>query len=97
MQSAFDQILEDTMGDTRSDLLAMMKDPSLLVDRAYLAGEWVDGDGEFEVTNPARGDVITKVADCSRAQVAEAIAAAEASQKAWAAMTAKERSVILRR
>jgi len=85
------------MGDTRTDLLAMMKDPSLLVDRAYLAGEWVDGTGDFDVENPARGDVIAQVADCSRAQVAEAIAAAKASQKDWAKLTGKERSVILRR
>ena len=85
------------MGDTRSDLLAMLKDPSLLVDRAYLAGEWVDGDGEFDVTNPARDDVITSVADCSRAQVAEAVAKAEVAQKEWAAMTGKERGAILRR
>ncbi|MDG2339895.1 MAG: NAD-dependent succinate-semialdehyde dehydrogenase [Paracoccaceae bacterium] len=85
------------MGDSRSDLLAMMKDPSLLVDRAYLSGEWVDCDGEFDVTNPARGDVITRVADCSREQVAEAIAKADAARKDWAAMTGKERAGILRR
>ncbi|MDG1431303.1 MAG: NAD-dependent succinate-semialdehyde dehydrogenase [Paracoccaceae bacterium] len=85
------------MSDTRTDLLAMLKDPTLLVDRAYLAGEWVDGDGEFDVINPARGDVVASVADCSRAQVAEAVAKADASRKAWAAKTAKERSVILRR
>ena len=85
------------MSDTRTDLLAMLNDPSLLVDRAYLAGEWVDGDGEFDVINPARGDVVARVADCSRAQVGEAIAKADETRKAWAAMTAKERSVILRR
>jgi succinate-semialdehyde dehydrogenase/glutarate-semialdehyde dehydrogenase len=51
----------------------------------------------FDVTNPARGDVIAKVADLSRAQTARAIAAAEAAQKAWAAKTAKERANILRR
>ena len=85
------------MGDTRSDLLAMLKDPGLLADRAYLAGEWVDGDGEFDVTNPARGDVIAKVADCSIAQVSEAISKAEIAQKEWAAMTGKERAGILRR
>ncbi len=85
------------MSDTRTDLLAMLNDPSLLVDRAYLAGEWVDGDGEFDVINPARGDVVARVADCSRAQVGEAIAKADETRKAWAAMTAKVRSVILRR
>ena len=85
------------MGDTRSDLLAMLKDPSLLAEQAYLAGEWVDGYQTFEVTNPARGDVLANVADCSVAQVSEAIAKAEVSQKEWAAMTGKERGAILRR
>ena len=85
------------MGDTRSDLLAMLKDPSLLAEQAYLAGEWVDGYQTFEVNNPARGDVLANVADCSVAQVSEAIAKAEVSQKEWAAMTGKERGAILRR
>jgi len=88
---------EEIMGDTRSDLLAMLKDPSLLAEQAYLAGEWVDGYQTFEVTNPARGDVLANVADCSVAQVSEAIAKAEVAQKEWAAMTGKERGAILRR
>ena len=85
------------MSDTRSDLLALLKDPSLLVDRAYLAGNWVDGDGEFEVINPARGDVICTVADCSIAQVSDAIEQARIAQKKWAQLTGKERAIILRR
>ena len=85
------------MGDTRSDLLAMLKDPSLLAEKAYLAGEWVDGYQTFEVTNPARGDVLANVADCSVAQVSDAIAKAEAAQKEWAKLTGKERGAILRR
>jgi succinate-semialdehyde dehydrogenase/glutarate-semialdehyde dehydrogenase len=75
----------------------MLKDPSLLAEQAYLAGEWVDGYQTFEVTNPARGDVLANVADCSVAQVSEAIAKAEVAQKEWAAMTGKERGAILRR
>ena len=53
--------------------------------------------GTFAVTNPARGDVVAEVADLSRAQVAGAIAQAEAAQKEWAKLTGKERAVILRR
>ncbi|MEM9912904.1 MAG: NAD-dependent succinate-semialdehyde dehydrogenase, partial [Pseudomonadota bacterium] len=65
---------------------------------AYAAGDWVTGDnGVFEVMNPARGDVIAEVADMSRAQVAATIDAAYAAQKEWAALTGKERSIILRR
>jgi len=82
-----------------TNLKDLLKDPSLLATQGYLAGEWVDGEdgATFDVMNPARGDVIAKVADLSRAQTAQAIAAAEAAQKEWAAKTAKERANILRR
>ncbi|WP_297770631.1 NAD-dependent succinate-semialdehyde dehydrogenase [uncultured Roseovarius sp.] len=83
---------------TKTDLKSMLNDPSLLCERAYIGGEWVDGDnGTFEVKNPARGDVIANVADLSRAQVARAIASAEAAQKEWATWTGKERAAVLRR
>ncbi|MFA3916497.1 NAD-dependent succinate-semialdehyde dehydrogenase [Ruegeria hyattellae] len=86
------------MLDTATDLKSMLKDPSLLVTQAYINGQWVDGaKGTFAVSNPARGDVIAEVADLSRTQVADAIAAAEAAQKDWAKLTGKERAVILRR
>ena len=89
---------EDAMAN-ETNLKDLLKDPSLLATQGYLAGEWVNGEdgATFDVTNPARGDVIAKVADLSRAQTAQAIAAAEAAQKAWAAKTAKERANILRR
>lgn len=87
------------MLDNRTNLESLLKDPSLLATRGYLAGDWVDGEdgATFDVHNPARGDIIAQVADFSRAQASRAIAAAETAQKEWAAMTAKERSVILRR
>ncbi|MEM6374687.1 MAG: NAD-dependent succinate-semialdehyde dehydrogenase [Pseudomonadota bacterium] len=86
------------MLDTATNLKSILNDPELLADHAYAAGEWVVGDnGTFDVTNPARGDVIAQVADMSRAQVAATIDAAYIAQKDWAAMTGKERSMILRR
>ena len=87
------------MLDETTNLASLLKDPSLFVTKGYLAGEWMDGEGgaTFEVYNPARGDVIAQVADFSRAQAGEALVRAELAQKEWAAMTAKERSVILRR
>ncbi|MEO9778913.1 MAG: NAD-dependent succinate-semialdehyde dehydrogenase [Sedimentitalea sp.] len=86
------------MLDTTTDLKSLLNDPDLLVTKAYIGGEWVDGDnGTFAVTNPARGDVIAEVADLSREQVADAIAQAEAAQKEWAVMTGKERAGILRK
>ena len=81
-----------------TNLKSLLKDPSLLETRAYIGGQWVDGDnGTFDVTNPARGDVIAQVADLSRAQVAGAIAQAEAAQKEWAQWTGKERAAVLRK
>ncbi|MFK7869768.1 MAG: NAD-dependent succinate-semialdehyde dehydrogenase [Roseobacter sp.] len=80
-----------------TDLKSLLKDQSLLETRAYIGGAWVAGDdGTFDVINPARGDVIAQVADLSRAQVAGAIAQAEAAQKDWAAWTGKERAAVLR-
>ena len=86
------------MTDAKTDLKSLLKDPSLLETRAYIGGQWVDGDdGTFDVTNPARGDVIAQVADLSRAQVAGAIAQAEKAQKDWAAWTGKERAAVMRK
>ncbi|MGC1495465.1 MAG: NAD-dependent succinate-semialdehyde dehydrogenase [Sulfitobacter sp.] len=86
------------MTDATTDLKSMLSDPSLLETRAYIGGKWTDGDdGTFDVTNPARGDVIAKVANLSRAQVAGAIAQAEAAQKEWATWTGKERAAVMRK
>ncbi|MDF3414730.1 NAD-dependent succinate-semialdehyde dehydrogenase [Sulfitobacter sp. M57] len=81
-----------------TNLKSLLKDPSLLETRAYVGGQWVDGeDGTFDVTNPARGDVLAQVADLSRAQVAGAIAQAETAQKEWAQWTGKERAGVMRK
>ncbi|MCY1126874.1 NAD-dependent succinate-semialdehyde dehydrogenase [Frigidibacter sp. RF13] len=87
------------MLDTVTDLRSLLKDPSLLVTKAYVAGEWVDAkDGKtFAVTNPARGDVICHVPDLSRADAARAIEAADKARHGWAAMTGKERAAVMRK
>ncbi|OOY15317.1 NAD-dependent succinate-semialdehyde dehydrogenase [Thioclava sp. DLFJ4-1] len=87
------------MLDDKTDLKSILKDPSLLVTKALVAGEWVDADDgtTFDVTNPARGDVICTVPDLGRAETARAIAAAEEAMKDWAARTGKERAQIMRK
>jgi len=87
------------MLDQPTDLRSLLKDPSLLETRAFVAGDWVNADDgkTFAVTNPARGDVIAQVADLSRAEVARAIAAANTAMKDWAARTGKERAAVLRK
>jgi len=86
------------MLDSSTDLKSMLSDPSLLQTQAFINNQWVDGENgaTFDVSNPARGDVIAQVADLSRADLARAIHGAEAAQKKWAALTAKERCNILR-
>ncbi|MQY43544.1 succinate-semialdehyde dehydrogenase [Epibacterium sp. SM1969] len=86
------------MPDTVLDLKSKLKDPSLLEVRGYVGGAFVSGEaGEFPVLNPASGFEVATVADLSRAQVAGAIAQAEAAQKDWAKWTGKERANILRK
>ena len=87
------------MLDQSTDLAGMLSRPDLICEKAYVAGKWIDASNgkTFDVTNPARGDVIASVADLSRADVANAIDAAAAAQPAWAAKTGKERAQILRK
>ena len=83
-----------------ASLTSRLRDPGLAVDRAYVAGEWVDrsGDGAtYEVTNPSTGEVIAVLPDLGRAETAAAIDFAHRVQKEWAARTGKERAAILRR
>ncbi|MCF6263501.1 MAG: NAD-dependent succinate-semialdehyde dehydrogenase [Xanthomonadales bacterium] len=82
-----------------TNLISKLRDPSLLVTQAYVAGKWVDADNgaTLDVTNPARGDVIAEVADCGVDETRRAIDAAHAAQKEWAARTGKERAAVLRK
>ncbi|WP_298908260.1 NAD-dependent succinate-semialdehyde dehydrogenase [uncultured Aliiroseovarius sp.] len=87
------------MAANASALKKLLKDPSLVETRAYVNGAWVDAKNgaTFDVTNPARGEVIAQVADLSREEVAEAIEAADKAGSEWAKRTAKERANIMRK
>jgi succinate-semialdehyde dehydrogenase/glutarate-semialdehyde dehydrogenase len=72
--------------------------PHLLRGANLIAGRWVEADTSgIAVTNPATGETLAHVPRLGRAEAAEAIAAAQAAMPAWVALTAKARSVILRR
>ncbi|KJZ20731.1 NAD-dependent succinate-semialdehyde dehydrogenase [Loktanella sp. S4079] len=87
------------MLDETTNLKSMLARPDLLCEAAYLSGEWVAAAGRasFDVTNPARGDVIAQVPDLTREEVRVAIATAEQAQKSWAALPAKARANVLRK
>ncbi len=75
-----------------------LSDSTLLLDKAYVAGEWVRADsGEcFEVRSPSGDALVSTVPDLSLAETQRAISAAAQAQKQWAASTGKERAAVLR-
>jgi succinate-semialdehyde dehydrogenase/glutarate-semialdehyde dehydrogenase len=79
--------------------ISQLKDSSLLKTQSYINGQWVDADNgaTFDVTDPATGNVIAKVADLGAAQTRLAIEAADVAMQSWKQKTAKERSNVLRK
>ncbi len=74
-----------------------LRDPALLREDGYANGEWMRAPQRFEVRNPSTGVLLANVADLGVAETAAAIRAAELAQPAWAARTAKDRGMMLRR
>ncbi|HJT41727.1 MAG TPA: NAD-dependent succinate-semialdehyde dehydrogenase [Sphingobium sp.] len=76
-----------------------LNNPSLLIERAFIGGEWVGAvsGATLPVDNPATGAIIGTVPDCGEADTQAAIAAAEAAWPAWRAKTAGERAALLER
>jgi succinate-semialdehyde dehydrogenase/glutarate-semialdehyde dehydrogenase len=76
-----------------------LEDPSLLRSQCFVNGAWVDAESSatLAVRNPATGEELGTVPALDGAATEKAVAAAHAAFPAWAAKTAKERAVILRR
>jgi succinate-semialdehyde dehydrogenase/glutarate-semialdehyde dehydrogenase len=76
-----------------------LTDSNLLRMQAYIGGEWADASNgaTHAVVNPATQEQIGTVPDMGVTETRRAIEAAKAAFPAWAARTAKERAVILRR
>ena len=76
-----------------------LKDPDLLRQQCYIAGQWCDADGggKIEVTNPATGELLGTVPKMGAAETRRAIDAANAAWPAWRKKSAKERAAILRK
>ncbi len=76
-----------------------LQDASLFRNQSYINGEWVEADSgqRFEVDNPADGSIVGSVPACGGDETRHAIDAAHQALPAWRAMTAKQRSSLLRR
>lgn len=77
--------------------LTNLRDPQLLRCDAFLNGEWLSGEQQFDVSNPATGERIASVPNLGPVDAERAIAAAHAAFPGWAAKTGKERALVLRR
>jgi succinate-semialdehyde dehydrogenase/glutarate-semialdehyde dehydrogenase len=82
--------------DQASSLRDRLKDPSLLREQCYIGGAW-SGTSTIAVTNPANGQTIAKVPHLGAAEATQAVEAAAQAFPAWAKLTAKQRSNILRK
>jgi succinate-semialdehyde dehydrogenase / glutarate-semialdehyde dehydrogenase len=76
-----------------------LRDPDLLRTQCFIGGKWVDASSgaTHQVLNPATREPIGTVPDMGAAETRQAIALAAEAFPAWAARTARERAVILRR
>jgi succinate-semialdehyde dehydrogenase / glutarate-semialdehyde dehydrogenase len=76
-----------------------LRDSVLLRTQALIDGVWCGADSAATVSirNPANNDTIASVPDMGAAETERAVLAAAKALPAWAARTAKERSILMRR
>nr|WP_281169133.1 NAD-dependent succinate-semialdehyde dehydrogenase [Hahella ganghwensis] len=68
-------------------------------EQAYIDGAWTTPSTQktYQIVNPATGEVLANVADCSADDATLAVEAAHRAFGPWSKKTAKERSVILKK
>ncbi|EUC19515.1 UNVERIFIED_ORG: betaine aldehyde dehydrogenase [Burkholderia sp. CF145] len=73
--------------------------PAYGLQRLYIGGEYVDATSgvTFDSFDPATGELLATVQQASEADIDRAVQSAREGQRAWGAMTAMQRSRILRR
>lgn len=79
--------------------ISNLKNTNLFQQTCYINGKWLEADsGEtLQVINPFDGKVIGVVPNCGTEETRRAIDAASKAWPAWAALSAKERSDVLRK
>ncbi|KAM0323299.1 hypothetical protein ACHAQA_008891 [Verticillium albo-atrum] len=81
-----------------STLASTLKDPSLLIEKSYIDGEWVasHSGATFEVTNPATGQVIGRCPESTKENLDTAIQSASEAFHSWRAQSGRQRGRVLR-
>ncbi|TMP86369.1 succinate-semialdehyde dehydrogenase (NADP(+)) [Pseudoalteromonas ruthenica] len=72
-------------------------DSAWIFQHSFIDGQWLKGEGEFAVTNPADGSEIVRASRVSPSQVEQAITSAQRAFKGLKTTTAEQRSEVLYR
>jgi succinate-semialdehyde dehydrogenase/glutarate-semialdehyde dehydrogenase len=73
-----------------------IKDQQLIKHFSYINGSWHSSETEFEVTNPANGNVVAKVSNAGIVETELAVKSAKSVLAMWSAKSANERAGLMR-
>lgn len=73
-----------------------IKDKNLIKNASYIDGNWQTSNANFNVTNPATGDILGQVCDATIDDAHFAVKAAKKAFKTWSLMPAQQRAHLLR-
>lgn len=85
------------MNNRATAALKKLRRPDLLETRAYIDGQWVNGEGRLAVTDPATDEVIAQVAHCDEQWIDRAVESANAAFISWRALLPAQRGALLRK
>ncbi|WP_152222247.1 NAD-dependent succinate-semialdehyde dehydrogenase [Pseudomonas sp. SCB32] len=77
--------------------LEKLRRPDLLEKRAYIDGQWIEGETCLAVVDPATSETIAQVAHCSEGWIDKAVDAATEAFESWRDTPPAQRGAILRR
>ena len=73
-----------------------IKDQKLVKTCSFIDGNWHNSDDNFNVSNPATGEVIAQISDAGTQEATLAVQAAKKAFNAWSTKPAHERAKLLR-
>jgi len=73
-----------------------LNDPQLLKKFSYINGSWHSSETNFDVTNPADGEIVAKVSNAGVAETELAVHSAKSALKTWSGKSANERAALMR-
>lgn len=75
--------------NTRTHITVELPDPGGL----FIGGQWIQTDEQFDVHDPATGDILATVADATAEETHQAISAAHNAFGAWSGLSGRDRAL----